>query len=800
MTCIRRDAEVIWEEHMTYNRKQAAAQVSLLALIMALPATAAVAQTEVEELLVTARKRDEALIDVPFSMNALSETRMRERGATNIEELSRNIAGFTVQNLGPGQSQVAIRGISAGQIVRDQPGVKEQVGVYLDESVISLSLFTPDIDLFDLNRVEVLRGPQGTLYGSGSLSGTVRYITNQPLTDAFEGAIEGTLSSVSDGEMGGDLKGMVNMPLSENTALRVVAYHSEFPGFIDAIQPGGRVREDINGGTRTGVRASLMFRPSDNLTITPRILYQKIDVDGFNRVDVFNILGNQYTTTRPAVTLGDLEQFTQFTEKFEDELLLGDLTIRYEMGAFALTSISTYTDRDVLVLRDATALTGSITGGTIGLPANVYTLDAPLADTTKVKSFTQELRLSSNTEGPLNWVIGAFYSDVDRDYAQVLDVRGFEDLTGIPTAGPAAPRDALYFSTVPYKQTQYALFGEGTWTVNERLDVTAGLRWSSYEEDRTLTFDGIFAERTIGVPGSTDADDFAPRVIVAYKATDRVTFNAQVSKGFRLGGINDPLNRPLCTPADFATFNALSTPTFDNETVWNYETGLKARLAGGRGTLTLAAFYSDIKDLQATIDAGTCSSRVIVNVPNATSKGVEAEFSMRLSDNFDVAASASYSNAELTSSVRDVTGAPIQGLRDGNRLPTVPEFQAAFSVNYAREMQNGLTAFANFTWQHVGDRFTQISDQEDNPRTVTLFPIGAPTVSTLSFPLKLPDYQVANFRIGVRNEAWDAALFVNNLTDERAQLSIDRERGLRARYGYQTNAPRTVGVTVRRSF
>lgn len=786
---------------MSYNRLRAATQSSLLALVIAMPATTVMAQGVVEELVVTARKRDEALIDVPFSVNALSEAKMRERGATNIEDLSRNIAGFTVQNLGPGQSQVAIRGISAGQIVRDQPGVKEQVGVYLDESVISLSLFTPDIDLFDLNRVEVLRGPQGTLYGSGSLSGTVRYITNQPNTDALSGSIEATLNSVKDGEMGGDIKGVVNLPLGENAALRVAAYTTKFPGFIDAVQPGGRVDEDVNGGTRSGIRATLMFKPTENLTVTPRILYQTIDVDGFNRVDVFNILANQYTTTRPPVRLGDLQQFTQLTEKFKDDFLLGDLTIQYEFGDLALTSISSYTDRDVLVLRDATALTGSITGGSIGLPQNVYTLNAPLADTTKVKSFTQEIRLASNSEGPLQWVVGAFYSDVDRDYAQVLDVAGFEALTGIPTVGPAAPKDALYFSTVPYKQTQYAVFGEGTWSMTERVDITAGLRYASYEETRSLTFDGIFAERTIRVPGSTKADDFAPRVIVAYKATDNVTLNAQASKGFRLGGINDPLNRPLCTAADFATFNALSTPSFDNETAWNYEAGLKARLAEGRGSLTLAAFYADIENLQATIDAGSCSSRVIVNVPKAKSSGVEAEFTMRLTDNFDVAASASWNSAELTSSVKDAAGVPIQGLRDGNRLPTVPEFQAAFSINYVREMQNGLSAYGNLTWQYVGDRITQISDQEDNPRTVSLFTnIGATTVSTLTFPLTLPEYDVANLRLGVRNASWDAALFVNNLTDERAMLSIDRERGLRARYGYQTNQPRTVGVTVRKSF
>lgn len=790
---------------MHTGKTRLAARASLLALVLAVPPGVAAAQTagpaEVEELVVTARKRDEALIDVPFSVAAQSEAVMRARGVTNIEDLSRTVAGFSVQNLGPGQSQVAIRGISAGQIVRDQPGVKEQVGVYLDESVISLSLFTPDLDLFDLNRVEVLRGPQGTLFGSGSLSGTLRYITNQPVVGAFSSTVEATASKVQGGDLGGELKGAVNIPVGESAALRVVGYATSFAGFIDAVQPDGSVDDDVNDGTRWGIRAALRFEPSDNLAITPRVVYQSIDVDGFNRVDVYNVLANEFTTTRPRVQLGGTKQFTQFQEKFEDDFFLADLNLEYDLGDVEFTSISTFTDREVLVYRDATALTGSITGGSLGLPPAVYLLDAPLIDTTDVKSFTQEVRLSSDTEGPLAWVLGAFYSDIDRDYAQDLQVTGFEALTGIPTAGPYAPRDSLYYSEVPYKQKQFALFGEATYSVTERLDVTAGLRWSDYKETRTLTFDGIFAEHTPAVPGKTKADAWAPRVIIAYEATDDVTFNAQASKGFRLGGINDPLNRPLCTPADFATFDALSEPTFGNETVWNYEAGMKARLGGGAGSLTIAGFYADIKNLQATIDAGTCSSRVIVNVPKAKSVGFDAEIAWRLSENFDVAASASYNDAKLTSSVLDAAGLPIQGLRDGNRLPTVPKFQASFSVGYQREISPGLDAFANLTAQHVGKRYTQISDQEDNPRTVALFPnIGAGTAANLVFPLELPSYEIVNLRMGVRGEDWEAAAFVNNLGDERAWLSIDRERGLRARYGFLTNPPRTYGITLRKSY
>ncbi len=788
---------------MTTRKILLSTRASVLALLIGLPAGSVfAADNEVEELVVTARKRDEALIDVPFSISAQSEKMLRERGVTNIEELSRSVAGFTVQNLGPGQSQVAIRGISAGQIVRDQPGVKEQVGVYLDESVISLSLFTPDLDLFDLNRVEVLRGPQGTLYGSGSLSGTVRYITNQPKVGKFESTVEATVSNVQGGDVGGDIKGVLNVPLNDKAALRIVGYASKFPGFIDAVQPNGSVKTDVNEGTRAGVRAALTFKPTDNLTITPRLIYQKIDVDGTNRVDIFNILGNQFTTTRPKVQLGGLKQYTQLKEKFTDELTIADLTMQYERENVAFTSISTYTDRNVLVLRDATALTASITGGSIGLAPAVYTLDAPLYDTTDVKSFTQEFRVTSKGEGPLQWLAGVFYSNVDRNYAQDLIVTGFSARSGIPSASVVAPTDHLYFSIVPYNQVQYAVFGEATYAVSDRLDVTAGARFADYEETRTLTFDGIFADQTLAFPGRTTAQNFAPRVIVAYEANDDVTLNAQVSKGFRLGGVNDPLNRPLCTPADFASFGALSKPSFTNETVWNYEAGVKAKVAGGRGTVNLAGFYADISNLQATIDAGSCSSRIIANLPSAKSTGFDAEATFQLSDNFDVSATASYNDAKLTSSLLDSKGVVIQGLRNGNRLPTVPKFQSSISVGYKRDLSNGMETFSNLTWQHVGARVTQISDQENNPRTAApLFTnVGASTASSLSFPLTLPSYDVLNLRVGVRGEGWEAAAFVNNLGDERARLAIDRERGLRARYGFLTNPPRTYGATVRKSF
>ena len=291
------------------------------------------------------------------------------------------------------------------------------------------------------------------------------------------------------------------------------------------------------------------MQPNDRLSITPRVLFQKVEMDGWNREDAFNILANPYTTTRPAVDLDEREQFTQIEEPFTDEFLLADLNIGYDFGDLALTSITSYTDRDVLVVRDAGALTSSITGGSIGLPENVYTLDAPLDDATTAKVWTQELRLAGQRDR-LSWLTGVFYSTIDRDYGQSLLVSGFESLTGIPTAGDgsARARDVLFFSDLSYDMDQLALFGEATWAVNDRFDLTGGLRYYDFQEDRVQTFDGIFADPGTS-EGSTSATGFAPRLIASFDVLEGTKLNAQVSKGFRLGGINDPLNVPLCTPA-----------------------------------------------------------------------------------------------------------------------------------------------------------------------------------------------------------------------------------------------------------
>ena len=534
-------------------------------------------------------------------------------------------------------------------------------------------------------------------------------------------------------------------------------------------------------------------------------------MDGWNRIDAFNILANPYTTTRPAVPLGERQLFTQIAEPFTDDFLLADLNLRYDFGAASLTSITSYTHRDVLVVRDAGALTSSITGGSIGLPENIYTLDSPLDDATTAKVWTQELRLSGGQDR-VRWLVGGFYSSNRRDYGQSLLVVGFDELAapifGAPpgfTEGLRAKRDELFYSDLSYDLKQFAAFAEATVSVGPRLDLTGGLRYYNFDENREQIFDGIFAHDNTGTallsqPGSADASGVAPRFIVSFKASDGLTLNALASRGFRLGGINDPLNLPLCTQQDSITFSGRDSWT--DETAWNYEVGAKSRLAGGRASINVSAFYMDIRDLQLTVTAGSCSSRLIFNVDKARSQGVELEVTASPSEHLDFSFAASLNNSELQSTITS-GGQPVSGMEAGNRLPSVPQIQVTSAATYQWQLSPGSRAFITGSYQHMGSRFTQISDHAAGFGTVNLNSfdpntIGGPlTQSTFRFDPELPAYNLVNLRVGLIRDQWEVALHVNNLTDERAFLALDRERGTRGRVGYLTNQPRTMGATLR---
>ena len=768
-----------------------------------------------ENIIVTATKRETSLLEVPFSINAQTEQDIQRAAANTIEDLSRNVAGLSIQNLGPGQSQVSVRGVSAGQLVRDQPGVKEQVGVYLDESVISLSLFTPDVDLFDLNRVETLRGPQGTLFGSGSVGGTIRYITNQPRLGRLEGLVEGNVNIVAEDDFGGHLKGMVNLPIGDRVAVRAVGYYTQYGGFIDALREGGSVDQNVNDGHRVGGRISVTLEPAPSVRVTPRILYQEIRTNGFNRQEVYNLFANPFTTTRPRVTFDERQQFLLLDERFADDTLLADLTASIAItDEIDLTSISTYINRDILVSRDASALTGSVSVD-LGFPNAGILLPSNLVDTTDLETFSQEVRFSGTGEDWLSWVIGVFYSSADRFYRQRLPTPGYDAFVdarfGAGTSRAVANgfgTDSPYNSDVPYDFEQKAIFGEFTFDLTPRFTLTAGGRYYDYKEERQFISGGLFSNGDNNTDRTT-SNGFSPRVIATYEVADNVRVNAQASKGFRLGGVNDPLNLPICdggTPngPDARTYGG--RPRYEDETLWNYEIGVRGQRRGLN--FAAAGYYTDINNLQISADAGSCSSRIVFNVPNAHTMGVEFEMSVEPIENWALSLSGSWVEAKIDSTITDVNGAVIAGIRDGNRLPSVPNFQISASTSYSFPVMTGAEAYVGASVQHVGSRYTQASDQESNPRTFTFSPNGLPRpyfgatgLEQTVVDLRLPAYDYVNLSAGID---WDSGLgvmvYVNNLFDENALLAFDRERGGRARLGFHVGQPRIIGVTVRQRF
>jgi len=770
-----------------------------------------------QEIIVTATKRASRVQDVPFSINAQTQADIQRANAQTIEDISRNVAGLTVQNLGPGQSQVSVRGVSAGQIVRDQPGVKEQVGIYLDESVVSLSLFTPDFDLFDLNRVETLRGPQGTLFGSGSVGGTIRYITNQPKLETFEGQVESGINVAKGGDIGYDAKAALNIPISNVAAVRGVLYYTRFPGFIDAVGPAAG--KNINDGQRYGGRLSMLLQPTDNLKITPRVVWQRATANGFNREEFYNLYDNQFTSGAAGTDLGERTIYRKLPELFKDQTSLYDLTVAYNFGPAEMTSVSSYMHRNILVSRDASALTGSVGVSPLGglLNQQIVLLPSNLRDTTKLDQFTQELRLGSTGSGPFQWVFGGFYSHVNRDYKQRLPTPGYDAFVdaGLGAGTSAAVdngfnlHDNPYHADLPYVIKQKALFGEASYKFGQ-IKVTGGGRWYDFKETRDFISGGLFANGDRRLGDKTKSNGFSPRGIVSWEPDRHLSVNVQVAKGFRLGGINDPLNIPLCTAPDQAIYGPFASATYKDETLWNYEAGVKYSRHGL--TFNAAAFHNEIRNLQVTVDAGSCSSRLVFNVPKAHTTGVEAELSAHPMPGLDLSFAGSYIDSKFDSTIANPVLASRTGIRDGNRLPTVPKYQIAATATYGTRFNSDSDWYLTGSVQRVGSRFTQPSDQEPgagifsatggNPSIffdpVTL--IGG-TRDTNIGSLKLHPYTLVNLSAGLKfDSGLEFVVYANNLFDVDPKLSFDRERGGRARLGYNVGQPRIIGMTARYSF
>lgn len=747
----------------------------MLSVLALTPAAAAELGAGIEEVVVTATKRAVSVQDVPVAMQAFTAETLENMGADQVDGYYRMVPNFAVVDRGAGGKLYSIRGISTGLVTQGA----STVGVYIDEMPISAAGFQPDPRLFDIDRVEVLRGPQGTLYGEGSIGGTVRMITPRPDPSAFAGKADVSWQSTADGDPGYKLNGMLNLPLVNDVlALRVSGLYHDLGGYIDRIDmpsgvtldvgallglPPGVIpvlgtgplpgKQDINDEVTSSGRAALLWNATERLTFEASFMKQSLDADGRN------------TSVAGVAGVGELETNFVQAEKVTDDFDLGNLTVSYDLGwARLFSSTSTY-ERTRDITSDTNDL-GEAIFPTAKLPGS-GTFTTELQDMT-----SEELRLSSTGDGPLSWIAGYFYVDKDNGFEQIIVddygvFVGFMQILGLPVTNARQLLD----QTGRQEETQHALFGELTYKLTEKLSATVGLRWFDIDQRDTLVNNDINIlglGLTDGV-SETGESDSVLKFNVNYRASDDVLLWATASQGFRIGGTNTTPGIPD------------ENRTYGSDTLWNYEVGARTSWYDNRLVLNGALYHIDWSDIQLALPLGTAFGTI--NAGQARIIGAELELQARPAAGLDLALAAGYNDGELTEDTPGAPAGPNPGFK-GDRLPGVPRLNLAASAQYTFPLSSGgLDGFGRMDYSYTGASTTTFNDLSTANGLPSNFNPGA--------------YGLLNLRLGVQSERWTAALFVENATDERAELLIDNAAVAQR---ITRNRPRTFGMNVRYNF
>jgi iron complex outermembrane recepter protein len=686
-----------------------------------------------EEVIVTANKRSEVSAQaLPVTITALSGDHLAEAGATTFADWSHSVPGLVFQDQGPGDKRYIIRGV--------QSIGAPTVGVYLDNAVISGSNGEDDgggknvdIRLHDIERIEVLRGPQGTLYGTGSLSGTIRIITKQPRLDRFEGEVGAELSDTSRGSENYNFDGVVNVPIvPDKLGIRAVGWYVNDSGFIDNIRLGD---SDINTEETTGGRLSVALAATDRLRLTGSVLYQDQNVGGKS----FYFPSD-----------GDLRNSEYTLGPRTDRATISQLDLNYRFDSGSLDVSSAYFDRFVYFRFDSTPIL--IFFGVPDLPAvTLQPEDSSI--------WTNEARFSSDLSGPFQFVVGALHQRLTRSFTS--------SVVTVDADGRATQTEPNIFGRTSAKQVeQEAVFGEATYDFTSQWSLTGGLRWFRSEEHANSQnvfpfFGGPPEERRVS---HMSEHKVTPKVSVSFKAKQDVLLYALAAQGFRQGGTND---------AGFGSLIVVPEG-FDSDSLWNYEVGLKSAWLDRRVLLNLTVYairWSDIQTKNRTPDLGF---PYIGNAGKASSDGVEMELTALPMRGLELRASVAYQNARLTQDQPLAATDPDAG-RDGDRIPNTPRLTANGSVQYTWPLTSQLDGVVRGEVSYVGESQTYFSARSE-------------------FFQELAPYALADFRAGVQGQNWNATLFVKNAFDRRAE--IDKLYQTDSPLSVFTARPRTVGVNV----
>uniref|UniRef100_B0SXI8 TonB-dependent receptor plug n=1 Tax=Caulobacter sp. (strain K31) TaxID=366602 RepID=B0SXI8_CAUSK len=741
-------------------------------------AASAPADNSIEEIVVTALKRSTTIQTTPISISAVTEKSLQSLGASGIQDYFRTVPNLQVEGNSPTNRRLTLRGVrSAGEAT---------VGLYYDETPLTgpagttadASSTSADVNLFDVERVEVLRGPQGTLYGSGSMGGTLRVIMNKPDSHQYTGAVEAQGTATKDGGPGYSVKGMVNVPLiQDKLAARLVLYEAEQGGYVDDLLLN---KKDINDQHSTGGRLMLGFTPTDNLTLTATGVFQKTTLDGQN-------------SWYPALGSKDYSTNARVIAPTDDNLRMYNVTAKWDLGFATLTGTSSYYKWTLLRNSDysptlsasranATSCRNYIAGGA---PASGTT--NPACTTTQMAQYTayadsrvpgalyqpmgltswnHELRANGALfDNKVDWTAGVYYEDRS-DYIESQVAKADA------TTGVINPSDLTAWRHVGTDTKQTAFFGEITYKPIEKLSLTFGARRFDY--DKTVSgqvlISNFITQSYVGPAAQVDASasGWVSKFNVSYQVTSDIMVYGLAAKGFRPGGAN---NIPGLTSALLA---------YGPDSLWNYEAGVKSQWFDHRLTLNAAAYQIDWSNMQISATSANGAFSYLTNAGAARIKGVELEAVARPMRGLTLNATAAFVDAKLTEDQANstilITGST--GLR-GDEFPNVADFSGSAAVEYSWPLTDALNGLLRADYAYVGESASQFRP-------------------TYTYYEKQGDYGYANLRGGVEGADWGAYLFVNNVGNEVGLMSVTS--ALNNKQQAVSINPRTVGVSVRKRF
>jgi iron complex outermembrane recepter protein len=738
--------------------------------------------SEIQEIVVTAQKREQLISKVPISISAYDRAAMDVQGVRSVDDITRLTPGLSnIATSTYGGKTISIRGINSNTGA-------STTGVYIDDVPVQTRNYLGVVNntyplVFDLDRIEVLRGPQGTLFGSGSEGGAIRFITPVPSLSTRHFYSRADVSYTDGGQPNGEFGAAFNTPLVEGkAALSLSAWGAHNGGYIDRVShdTGATLKKNTNSENDAAVRAALRLAINDNLTITPSVFYQTAQR---NDLDIY------------WPDAGKFKSWYGIPQPDRDRFVLPAVTVEYDVAGVTLKSITSYYDRKDNRIEDYAPLSiGALTGGAQSFVPGVNFHEK--SDTiTGQKNWTEELRLASkDQDATVAWTLGGFLGQSKQNYDQ-WEVDNIGDLLPVLFPGwntvsfygqDQLPGNISFVEHLTYKTTEAAVFGEASYTWSHKLKATAGVRVSRNRFSYTDFQNGPFVGPTaLAYAGAVTETPVTPRFNLSYALEDGQIY-ATAAKGYRIGGANPQV--PTTCAADLQSIGLTSVPsTYKSDSLWSYELGVKKRLFARRLSIEGSVYSVDWSGIQANVPLLDCGFGFNTNLGKATSRGFDLKAEATPIPGLQLTLAAGYDDASYA---QTTFGAPSGGTptilaKKGDDLGT-PQVQASVSARYTWSIAGGARAYV-----YAADQFSG-----HYHRTGSFGVNGYNSWYREGLAL-----DTANLRAGLLTSGWDLSLHIDNLSNTRTPTYYYRAQtsgtdGARA----MTLRPLTVGLTIIRSY